>query len=82
MNIRIGHIENVNALSEAVIQYDKDTKKPFVEIETGDQEFEKRELKLGLADGINIEVISGVAEEEKVKIWSITKPNKINKWEK
>ena len=73
--------ENVNSLSEAVIQYDKDTKKPFVEIETGDQEFERREVKLGLADGINVEIISGVSEKEKVKIWSITKPNKINKWE-
>ena len=74
--------ENVNALSEAVIQYDKDTKIPFVEVEVGDQEFEKRELKLGLADGINVEVISGISEEDKVKIWNITKPNKINRWEK
>ena len=60
----------------------KETKMPFVEIETGDQEFEIREVELGLSDGINIEVISGVSEKDKVKIWSITKPNKINKWEK
>ena len=74
--------ENVNALSEAVIQYNKETKMPFVEIETGDQEFEIREVELGLADGINVEVVSGISEKDKVKIWSITKPNKINKWEK
>jgi HlyD family secretion protein len=74
--------ENTNALSEAVIQYNKETKMPFVEIETGDQEFEIREVELGLADGINVEVISGISENEKVKVWSITKPNKINKWEK
>ena len=74
--------ENVNALSEAVIQYNKETKMPFVEIETGDQEFEIREVELGLADGINVEVVSGISEMDKVKIWSITKPNKINKWEK
>jgi HlyD family secretion protein len=74
--------ENVNALSEAVIQYNKETKMPFVEIETGDQEFEIIEVELGLSDGINIEVISGISEKDKVKIWSITKPNKINKWEK
>ena len=30
----------------------------------------------------NVEVISGISENEKVKVWSITKPNKINKWEK
>ena len=74
--------ENVNALSEAVIQYNKETKMPFVEIENGDQEFEIREVELGLADGINVEVVSGISEKDKVKIWSITKPNKINKWEK
>ena len=74
--------ENVNALSEAVIQYDKDTKIPFVEVEVGDQQFERKDIKLGLADGINVEVISGISEEDKVKIWNITKPNKINRWEK
>lgn len=74
--------ENVNALSEAVIQYNKETKMPFVEIETGDQEFEIKEVELGLADGLNVEVVSGISKKDKVKIWSITKPNKINKWEK
>ena len=71
--------ENVNSLSEAVIQYDLETKDPFVEIETGDQEFERREIVLGLADGINVEVISGLNKDEKVKVWNITKPNKRDK---
>ena len=66
----------VDALNEAVIQYDLETKKPYVEIEIGDQEFEKREIVLGLADGINVEIISGLKKDEKVKIWSITQPNK------
>ena len=74
--------ENVNTLSEAVIQYNKETKMPFVEIETGDQEFEIKEVELGLADGLNVEVVSGISKKDKVKIWSITKPKKINKWEK
>ena len=69
-------------MEEAVIKYNKETKMPFVEIETGDQEFEIREVELGLADGINVEVVSGISEKDKVKIWSVTKPNKINKWEK
>ena len=66
----------VDALNEAVIQYDLETKKPYVEIEIGDQEFERREIVLGLADGINVEIISGLKKDEKVKIWSITQPNK------
>ena len=66
----------VDALNEAVIQYDLETKKPYVEIEIGGQEFERREIVLGLADGINVEIISGLKKDEKVKIWSITQPNK------
>ena len=74
--------ENVDALSEAVIQYDLVTKLPFVEIEVGDQQFERKDIKLGLADGINVEVISGISKDDKVKVWDLTKPNKIKGWEK
>jgi len=66
----------VDALNEAVIQYDLETKKPYVEIEIGEQEFERREIVLGLADGINVEIISGLKKDEKVKVWSITQPIK------
>ncbi len=41
--------------------------KTFVEVETGPQTFEKREIKTGLSDGINIEVVSGLKAEEKIK---------------
>jgi len=68
--------KEVDALDEAVIQYDLETKKPYVEIEIGDQEFERREIVLGLSDGINVEIISGLKKDEKVKIWSITQPKK------
>jgi HlyD family secretion protein len=39
----------------------------FVEVETAPQKFEKREIKTGLSDGINIEVVSGLRAEEKIK---------------
>ncbi|MEJ0085147.1 MAG: efflux RND transporter periplasmic adaptor subunit [Pseudomonadota bacterium] len=42
-------------------------KKSFVEVETTPQKFEKREIKTGLSDGINIEVVSGLKPEEKIK---------------
>ena len=74
--------ENVDALSEAVIQYDLETKKPYVEVEVAEQQFERRNIKLGLADGINVEVVSGVSKDDKVKVWDLTKPNKIKRWEK
>ncbi|WP_338792768.1 efflux RND transporter periplasmic adaptor subunit [Bernardetia sp. Wsw4-3y2] len=42
----------------------------YVEIQTGDNVFEKRYLTLGLSDGINIEVLKGLKLEDKIK-----KPN-------
>jgi HlyD family secretion protein len=36
-------------------------------VQTAPQQFEKREIKTGLSDGINIEVVSGLTAEDKVK---------------
>jgi HlyD family secretion protein len=58
--------EKVLALSESVLQFDKE--KVFVEIETTNQKFEKRFIKTGISDGINIEVIEGIKKGDKVKI--------------
>ncbi len=62
--------KDVLAIKEALLQFDKETEKPYVEIEIGENEFEKRELELGVSDGIDVEVISGLEEEAKVKIWN------------
>lgn len=57
--------ENVLAINEAnLIIEDKNN---FVEVETAPQKFEKREIKTGLSDGINIEVLSGLKANEKIK---------------
>ncbi len=68
--------DSVIAISEALLQYDLKTKEPYVEIETGDQKFEKKEIMLGLSDGVYAEVISGVTKEDKIKIWNKTEPEK------
>jgi len=39
----------------------------YVEVETEPQIFEKRYIETGLSDGINIEVISGLSMEDKIK---------------
>lgn len=64
--------ENVLALREALIQFDRKTQDPYVEIMTGDQKFERREVKLGISDGENVEIIEGVSEDEEVKVWNRT----------
>ena len=68
--------DSVIAISEALLQYDLKTKEPYVEVEIGDQKFEKKELILGLSDGIYAEVISGATKEDKIKIWNKTEPEK------
>ena len=40
----------------------------FVEIATGEQQFEKKQVKLGLSDGILIEVVNGLDSTEKIKV--------------
>lgn len=62
--------EKVLAIKEALVQYDAETKKPFVEVEVGDQKFEKREVELGISDGIFVEVKSGISESDKIKVWN------------
>lgn len=41
--------------------------KTYVEVETGPQAFERKEVLTGLSDGINIEVIGGITEETRFK---------------
>lgn len=62
--------EKVLAIKEALVQYDKETKKPYVEIEVGDQKFERKDIELGISDGIFVEVKSGITKDDKIKIWN------------
>ena len=59
-------------------QFDKSTDKPYVEVSVGDQVFERREVEIGISDGINVEIISGLTEADKVKVWNKTEPIKKN----
>ncbi len=62
--------DSVLAIKEAVLQFDSKTDQPFVEIETGSQEFTRKDVKLGLSDGINVEILSGLSADDKIKIWN------------
>ncbi|MFO7744379.1 MAG: efflux RND transporter periplasmic adaptor subunit [Psychroflexus sp.] len=62
--------EDVLAISESLVQFEKDTQEPYVEVKVGEQQFEKRMVELGLSDGINVEVKSGVSEGDKIKVWN------------
>ncbi|MDG1803909.1 MAG: efflux transporter periplasmic adaptor subunit, partial [Flavicella sp.] len=53
-----------------LLQYDRKTEKPYVEVETEPQTFEKRDVELGISDGINVEIISGIEESDNIKVWN------------
>jgi len=67
---------DVLAVSEALLQYDNKTKKPYVEIETTTQKFERKDVKLGISDGVNAELIEGIKVSDKIKVWNRTEPDK------
>lgn len=57
--------ENVLAINEGNLIIENG--KNYVEVQTAPQKFEKREIQTGLSDGINIEVVSGLKADDKIK---------------
>jgi len=68
--------DSIMAISESLLQFDRDSEKPYVEIEIGDQKFERRYIEVGISDGINVEILSGLTQEDKIKVWNKTEPLK------
>ncbi len=68
--------DSIMVIPEALLQFDKETDKPYVEIATGDQQFERKEVEIGISDGVNVEIVSGLTFEDEVKIWNKTEPIK------
>lgn len=64
-DIVLARADSVLSIPEALIVFDKD--KPYVEVETGPQQFEKRSIKTGLSDGVNIEILEGLDTAVKIK---------------
>ena len=69
-DIELERRDSVMTIQEGRIIFSSDT--AFVEILTSDsitipQVFEKRKIEIGLSDGINIEVVSGLIWEDKLK---------------
>jgi HlyD family secretion protein len=56
----------VLAIQESLLVFEGDS--TYVEIEVAPQQFEKKYLVTGISDGINIEVLSGLKIEDKIKI--------------
>jgi HlyD family secretion protein len=57
--------EQVLAIDEGAVHYEEG--KPYVEVEIEPNRFERRSVKLGLSDGLFVEVVSGVEKEARIK---------------
>lgn len=69
--------DSVLSIKEALLKFDKKTEDPYVEVKKEDGTFEKKTLKLGTSDGVNVEVLEGVTATDEIKIW-----NKVSKEDK
>ncbi len=57
--------DSVLAIKESLLTISGDS--TYVEVETAPQQYEKRIVKTGLSDGINIEVLEGIKTDENLK---------------
>lgn len=62
--------DSVLVIKESLLQFNRITEKPFIELKTGDGKYEKKNVELGLSDGINVEITEGVKEGDKIKVWN------------
>ena len=57
--------EQVLAIDEGAVRFEQG--QPYVEVELQPNHFERRSVKLGLSDGLLVEVVSGIEKESKLK---------------
>ena len=68
--------DSILSIPEALLQFDKKTEEPYVEVQVKDQEFERKDIKTGISDGINVEILSGITIEDNIKVWNKTEEEK------
>ena len=69
-SIILARADSVLTIKEALVQFDDESKSPYVEVKTGEKEFERRDITLGISDGIQVEVKEGLSEDDEIKIWN------------
>lgn len=67
-NIVLDTRKQVLVIDEALLTFEAD--KPFVDVQAAPGKFERRAVKLGLSDGLKVEVLGGVSASDQIK-----KPN-------
>lgn len=69
--------DSILAIPEALLQFDRETEQAYVELQIEEQKFERKDVEIGISDGINVEILSGLTLEDKIKVWNKTEAKKI-----
>lgn len=68
--IEIESKDSILVIKEALLQFNRITEKPFVELQNENGNFTKKNVETGLSDGINVEILDGIEEGDKIKVWN------------
>ena len=55
-------------ISESLVQYEGQMS--YVEVAVAEGVFERRDVDLGLSDGITVELLSGIDADVSIKVWN------------
>ena len=73
--------DSVMSIPEALLQFDRETNKPYVEIKDEKGKFVRKKIETGISDGINVEILSGLELDDEIKVWNKTEPFKLDEEE-
>lgn len=68
--IEVESKDSVLVIKEALLQFNRVTEKPFVEVLNNNGTFQKKNVEIGISDGINVEIIDGIEDEDQIKVWN------------
>ena len=68
--IEVESKDSVLVINESLLQFNRITEKPFVEILNDNGYFRTKNVEIGISDGINIEIIEGVKLTDQIKVWN------------
>ncbi len=66
-DIVLERAKHVLSIPEKLLHFEGDSV-TYVDVETAPQKFEKKIIKTGLSDGINIQILSGLNEKDKIQV--------------
>lgn len=70
--IEVESKDSILVIREALLQFNRITEMPFVELLNNDGSFRIKNVEIGISDGINIEITEGLDEADRIKIWNKT----------